>query len=251
MSVGGISSVLEQISQIQQQVSQLESGALPGAASAETGGVVTSTGDFADALNEAQSSDSSTSTSAATSTDTAADTGTDTTADSTAQTSGVQALIDSSGATSVTTASTTLPTSATTELTSDQQQFASQLSADTGLNPSVVSAWLLAEESGSAAQSRQAAGNNDWLNIGYTDSGSYGTGDAVWSDPTTAANATAEWLQGQSSISDYGTASSGIQAILQSVGQTPAAQIQAIQESGWSSSGYPSLDAIYEQVAGQ
>jgi hypothetical protein len=135
-------------------------------------------------------------------------------------------------------------------LTSGQQQFASTLSAETGLNPGVVTSWLLAEESGGAAQSRQAAGNNDWLNIGYTDSATYGANDSVWSDPTNAATATAEWLKGQDSIPGYGTASTGIQSILGSVGQTPTAQIQAIQDSGWSSGGYPSLDSLYSQVTG-
>src|SRR5947209_3527009 len=62
-------------------------------------------------------------------------------------------------------------------LTSDQQQFASRLAADTGLDGHVIAAWLLAEESGGAAQSRQSASNNDWLNIGYTDSGTYGSSD--------------------------------------------------------------------------
>jgi hypothetical protein len=38
-----------------------------------------------------------------------------------------------------------LPSSASGMLTSDQQQFASRLAADTGLDPGVVSAWLLAE----------------------------------------------------------------------------------------------------------
>ena len=73
-----------------------------------------------------------------------------------------------------------LPSSAQTMLTSDQQQFASRLASDTGLDPSVVSAWLLAEESGGAAQSRQSQNNNDWLNIGYTDSATYGSSDSIW-----------------------------------------------------------------------
>ena len=38
---------------------------------------------------------------------------------------------------------------------------------------------------------RQAAGNNDWLNIGYTDSATYGAGDGVWGSPVSAADATA------------------------------------------------------------
>lgn len=151
--------------------------------------------------------------------------------------------------TTATTGTSSLPASASTMLTSDQQQFAGQLASDTGLDPSVVSAWLLAEESGGAAVSRQSAGNNDWLNIGYTDTRTYGATDSVWSDPTTAADATAQWLEGQSSVAGYGTASSGVQSILASVGQTPEAQIQAIQASGWSSGGYPSLGSLYQQVS--
>jgi hypothetical protein len=147
-------------------------------------------------------------------------------------------------------ATTALPAAAGTMLTSAQQQFASRLASDTGLDPSVVSAWLLAEESGGAAVSRQSANNNDWLNIGYTDSGTYGSADSVWSDPVTAADATAGWLKGQDTIPGYGTASSGIQSILATAGQPAAAQISALQNSGWASSGYPSLPSLYQQVAG-
>ncbi len=143
-----------------------------------------------------------------------------------------------------------LPSSAQTMLTSDQQQFASRLASDTGLDPSVVSAWLLAEESGGAAQSRQSQNNNDWLNIGYTDSATYGSSDSIWSDPTTAADATAGWLKGQNTIPGYGTASSGIQAILSTAGQPASTQISALQNSGWASSGYPDLPSLYSQVAG-
>jgi hypothetical protein len=148
------------------------------------------------------------------------------------------------------TGGTSLPAGAQTQLTSDQQQFASELAAQTGLDPTVVSAWLLAEESGGAAQSRQAQNNNDWLNIGYTDSGTYGSADSVWSNPVTAADATAGWLKGQNTIPGYGTASSGIQAILNTAGQPASAQIAALQNSGWASSGYPSLPSLYQQVAG-
>jgi hypothetical protein len=135
-------------------------------------------------------------------------------------------------------------------LTSAQQTFVARLAADTGLDTGVVSAWVLAEESGTAAVSRQASNNNDWLNIGYTDSGTYGSADSVWSDPTAAADATAGWLKGQNTIPGYGTASSGVQAILGTAGQAPSAQISALQNSGWASSGYPSLPSLYQQVAG-
>ncbi len=143
-----------------------------------------------------------------------------------------------------------LPARAATMLTANQQQFASRLAADTGMDPGVVSAWMLAEESGGAAQSRDAAANNDWLNIGYTDSGTYGSNGAQWSDPLAAADATAGWLKGQNTIPGYGTASSGIQAVLQTAGQPPAVQIAALQQSGWASSGYPDLPGLYQQVAG-
>jgi hypothetical protein len=145
-------------------------------------------------------------------------------------------------------ASSTLAAGAAAQLTSGQRQFAATLVADTGLNPSVVSAWLLAEENGGAAASRQAANNNDWLNVGYTDAGSVGTGDAVWSDPVSAATATAGWLKGEDTIPGYGTASQGVQSILASVGQSPSAQISALQSSGWSSSGYPDLPSLYAEV---
>ncbi len=148
------------------------------------------------------------------------------------------------------TAGASLPSSASTMLTSGQQQFASELASQTGLDPGVVSAWLLAEESGGAAVSRQSANNNDWLNIGYTDSGTYGSADSVWSNPTTAADATAGWLKGQNTIPGYGTASAGIQGIVGTAGQSPEAQISALQSSGWASSGYPSLPSLYQQVAG-
>jgi hypothetical protein len=142
-----------------------------------------------------------------------------------------------------------LPAGAQGQLTSGQQQFASRLAAQTGLDPSVISAWLLAEESGGAAQSRQAQNNNDWLNIGYTDSGTFGSSDPIWSDPITAADATAGWLKGQDTIPGYGTASAGVQSILGTAGQPPAVQIAALQHSGWASSGYPSLPSLYQQLS--
>jgi hypothetical protein len=140
-------------------------------------------------------------------------------------------------------------TAAAGQLTSGQQQFATTLAADTGLDPNVISAWLLAEENGGAAASRQSANNNDWLNIGYTDAGTYGGSDSIWSNPITAANATAGWLRGQSTVPGYGPASQGIQAILGTAGQPPSAQIAAIQGSGWASGGYPELATLYNEIA--
>jgi len=288
MSIGSISDALSQISTIEGQIQQLQSGALldsvmgvsSGSSSSTdttSGSSGTSSTDFSDALTQAQATNEATDATAG-DTDAAADdtasstggtygslasselgtsttSGTGTTSSagastlaSSAGTSGLAATAGLASTSQGTTSGVALPASASSLLTSGQQQFASSLSADTGLNPGVVTAWLLSEESGGAAQSRQAAGNNDWLNIGYTGSGAYGATDSVWSDPTTAASATAQWLQGQDSISGYGTASSGIQSILSSVGQTPQAQITALQSSGWSSSGYPDLSGVYAQV---
>jgi hypothetical protein len=168
----------------------------------------------------------------------------------TGATSFADALAQAQATTSLpTTGGAALPSSAQTMLTSGQQQFASRLAAQTGLDPSVISAWLMAEESGGAAQSRQSQNNNDWLNIGYTDSATYGSSDTIWSNPITAADATAGWLKGQDTIPGYGTASAGIQSIVGTAGQAPAAQIAALQQSGWASSGYPSLASLYQQVA--
>lgn len=135
-------------------------------------------------------------------------------------------------------------------LTPGQRQFATQLAAQTGLDPQVVAAWTLSEESGGAAGSREAQGNHNWLNIGWTDSGRYGTAGAVWADPISAANATAGWLKGQDTIAGYGKASAGVQSILTTAGQPPATQIAALQHSGWASGGYPSLPGVYQSVAG-
>jgi hypothetical protein len=256
-AVSGISDALSQVEAIEEQIEQLQSGELLNSAlgatstsgsdstsaSTSTGATTgTSSTAFAEELAAALGSDGD-STDAATSTDASYG--------SSLGTSDVSALLSSLSAgagTSTGTSMTTLPSAASSLLTSDQRTFASTLAAKTGLNPGVVSAWLLAEESGGAAQSRQAEGNNDWLNIGYTGSGTYGASDSVWSDPTSAADATAEWLQGKDSIPGYGTASSGVQAILNNVGQSPATQIQALQDSGWAGSGYPSLVKLYGNV---
>jgi hypothetical protein len=133
-------------------------------------------------------------------------------------------------------------------LTPGQRTFATQLAAETGMNPQVVAAWMLAEQSGGAATSRESAGNHNWLNIGYTDSATYGASASVWSDPASAAHATAGWLKGEDTVDGYGKASAGVQSILNSAGQSPEAQVQALQRSGWASSGYPDLPGVLRMV---
>ena len=119
-------------------------------------------------------------------------------------------------------------------LTSGQAQFRDRLAQQTGLNPGVITAWMLAEESGGAARSRQSSGQHNWLNIGWTDSGRMGlTRQNEWSNPASAADATAAFLKGQK----YG-ASGGIRRIIGTAGQGVDAQIRAIAGSGWASSGY-------------
>lgn len=135
-------------------------------------------------------------------------------------------------------------------MTPGQRTFATQLAAQTGLDPQVVAAWMLAEESGGAAASREAQGNHNWLNIGWTDSGRYGTDGAIWSDPALAASATAAWLRGEDAIAGYGRASAGVQSILTSAGQPPDAQLAALQRSGWAAGGYPDLPAVYRTIVG-
>ncbi|MGO9971717.1 MAG: hypothetical protein ACLP01_02565 [Solirubrobacteraceae bacterium] len=246
---------LGRISQIEQQLAQLSGAtasqiASGSAAAATTTAGAPSTSSFADALAQAQGTgyDSG---------DVASLDGSDANAlGSTAsspltlsQLSGVLGLTGGVGL-PVASSEATLPAAAGTMLTSDQRQFASRLASDTGLDPGVICAWLLSEENGSAAQSRQSADNNDWLNIGYTGDGTYGSSDSIWSDPTSAADATAGWLKGRNTIPGYGTASSGIQAITSSAGQSPAAQMSAIQTSGWAGSGYPDLPGVYAEVTG-
>jgi hypothetical protein len=217
---------IARVGQIQTEIASIQNAFSPAAAAAAqastqgTSGSGSATTDFASALAAAQSPTQS----------------------------GVGAVTSPTGGVALTGQSAPLPASAATLLTSGQQQYAARLAGDTGLSSSVVTAWLLSEESGGAATSRQSSNNNDWLNIGYTDSATYGSADAVWSDPIAAADATAGWLKGQNTIPGYGTASSGIQSILQSAGQSPAAQVAAIQGSGWASSGYPGLPSLLQQV---
>jgi hypothetical protein len=114
-------------------------------------------------------------------------------------------------------------------LTQGQKQFRDLLAARTGLDRSVIGAWMLAEESGGAAQARERQGNQNWLNIGYFDSGPGAiTKSKVFSDPRSAAEATAQFLKGEK----FG-ASPGIRKILSARGQSPQAQVQAIASSGW------------------
>jgi len=134
--------------------------------------------------------------------------------------------------------------------TKGQKTFINEFAAETGLDRHVVAAWVYNEENGSAAANREAANNHDWLNIGYTDSATLGSGNSFWNDPKSAAHASAQWIKGQFAVPGFGKASSGIQNILATVGMGPGMQIQAIQNSGWASSHYPGLPGIYNGIVG-
>lgn len=132
-----------------------------------------------------------------------------------------------------------------------QEIFSQHLAKLTGLDANVIRGWTLAEESSGAAKQRAAQGNNNWLNIGYFDSGAaaWAKGGGPFANPVSAAAATAQFLKGQR----WG-ASPGIQKILSTAGMTPQQQIQAIAKSGWASSGYgggKNLLNTYGVVSGQ
>lgn len=136
-------------------------------------------------------------------------------------------------------------------LAQPQEIFAQHLAKLTGLDANVIRGWTLAEESSGAARQRAAQGNNNWLNIGYFDSGAaqWAKGGGPFSNPVSAAQATAQFLKGQR----WG-ASPGIQRILSTAGLSPQQQIKAIASSGWASSGYGggrNLLKTYGLVSGQ
>lgn len=136
-------------------------------------------------------------------------------------------------------------------LNAAQATFAQRLAQDVGLDAAVVQAWVLSEEPASAASAPNGA--NNWLNIGAFDAGGWAGGGAnVWGDPTTAADATAAFILGHpvNGVSAPLSAAPGIRAIAGTAGQSPSAQVQAIQHSGWASSGYPNLPSVLSGVQG-
>lgn len=140
-------------------------------------------------------------------------------------------------------------------LTPGQEKFAGTFARETGLDPRVVGAWVKAEQSGSAAQYYEGKGYNNWLNIANTDAGPVGGAhSSVWSNPESAAKASAEWMRGRGRIaSEYGAPSPGIQGILHARGQGAEEQIKAIAGSGWASSGYNggnTLRELYGELSG-
>lgn len=132
-------------------------------------------------------------------------------------------------------------------LSKNQLDFVAGMAKATGLDPAVLAAWLRNEEP--AISQTPNSGPYNFLNIGMTGNGNFGTGDPVWkSNPATAGYFSGLWLMGKWAPSGYGTASGGIQAISSFAGQSPAAQISAIQHSGWAQSGEPLIPGLYQKA---
>lgn len=108
----------------------------------------------------------------------------------------------------------------------DQKAFGKAFASYTGLSLPVVEAWLLHEQ---PPGSPSEPGSNNWLNVQYTDSGPNAEYFNIAKlPPKAAAKATAEWLRQQP----------GLSGILASAGRGAAAEVAAIEGSGWASSHY-------------
>lgn len=132
-----------------------------------------------------------------------------------------------------------------TKLSPQQQTFAQVLAQRTGLDPRVIIAWMAAEQA-PGALSTQGQNTQNWLSINGGSPSSALSTDPRFANPTSAANATADFLQGK-----WGGASGGIKALLgNAVGKSPAQQMAAINNSGWLSGGYQNLQSLYSQAGG-
>jgi hypothetical protein len=103
-------------------------------------------------------------------------------------------------------------------LTPGQAAFINGVAQGTGLDKGVVTAWVYQEENGSAAAAREAAGNQNWLNIGP---------GRVYGSVQDAVQATIATLH------------NGLYSgVLASASQSPSAQIAAIGASPWDAGHY-------------
>jgi hypothetical protein len=139
-------------------------------------------------------------------------------------------------------------TGVTGPLTPSQKVMAKQIARETGLKPRTIATQELQEESGEAAQQREAEGNYNALNIGYFDSGPGAlTQGSEWSNPHTAAKATSEFFKGQK----YGP-SEGIRNILPAAkGKSVPEQLNVIGNSGWATSDYATNLAATSALVGE
>jgi hypothetical protein len=115
----------------------------------------------------------------------------------------------------------------------DQQAFGAALAKASGLDPQFVQAWLVHEQ---APGSPSAPGSNNWLNIGAVSSNPSDWTPTYWAiaamPATQAGQATAAWMkQNQPSI-------------MAAAGQGAAAQVTALENSGWAAGHYNFQSAI-------
>jgi hypothetical protein len=128
-------------------------------------------------------------------------------------------------------------------LTSGQKIFGETLAQKTGLSPHVVAAWELAENSDANAVQKDAQNYHNWLNIGpFLQSPRFDT-------PQGGGKATAKFLEGK-----LWGAGANIPSIVTTAGKSDAEQMRAIENSGFSATGYGAggtLNTTYSQVDGR
>jgi CHAP domain-containing protein len=135
-------------------------------------------------------------------------------------------------------------------LSRNQALFAARLAARTRLNPRLIAGWLIHEEPAGARAPVGHEGDQNWLNIGNTDS-KWFPGAGAWKDPISAADKTAAWLKGKYSVPGFGHAAPGIVNFSKTAGKPIGEQIRALQQSGWATSGYPDLPGIIQDNTGK
>jgi hypothetical protein len=111
---------------------------------------------------------------------------------------------------------------------SNRSEFCIALAQDVGLDVNVIQAWAIEEEGWDVTEYSDLH-NQDWLNIGYFNSGP-GTiaFNKAFATPAGGAKASAAFLRGT-----WGDSSEGIRRILDAVGESPEAQCMKIGGSGW------------------
>lgn len=135
-------------------------------------------------------------------------------------------------------------------ITQEQIDFAQAFSQTTGIDPNVAVAWLLQEEGTAHTNTDPAAhGKYNFLNVGVTGKGNFGTGNAIWNTPAGAGTATGLWLKGQANADPgYAPQAGAYKGILDAVAKGPEAQVEAIQASPFAASHEPDLGSLYDKV---
>jgi uncharacterized protein YcbK (DUF882 family) len=121
-------------------------------------------------------------------------------------------------------------------LTEGQKTFGAELAKLTGIDPQVLGAWMLQEQSSGPAESYEAANYHNWLNIqpsGVGGSESIDSHDSRFNDPKSAAALSAAFIQGDPNTPGGG-ASDVLAAQIQALrGLSPGEQAAGIGKSVW------------------